>query len=157
AKMPIDLEAQTETGSRNLLNNNRRLRNAEVEQAVSQEMHERGLATGREYAAFAWNQDRVDQVTEPFKRIARSVPDNQRVPYTRAGNRKTRRSKEHPENLWVQSYSAIKARFTLYSGAGSQERPVRIYNSDQLDQTLADWERIVRAASGAEADKTAPP
>jgi hypothetical protein len=72
--MPIDLKRQTPHGLRNLLDNSRRPRNAEMEQAVVQEMHERGLATGREYAAFPWNQDRVDRVMEPFARIAGSWP-----------------------------------------------------------------------------------
>jgi hypothetical protein len=169
--MPIDLKTQTATGLRNLLDNSRRLHNAEMERAVVQEMHGRGVATGREYAAFPWNQDRVDQVMEPFARIAASVPNNQRVSYTKAGGRKIGLPKEHPEHLWIDSYSAIKVsdtnavfgcevakpgndpKFTLYLGGGSRReaQPSQVYNSDQLQQAFADWEAIARSAIRSEA------
>ena len=165
--MRIDLKKLTPHGLRNLLDNSRRLRNSEMEQAVVQEMHERGLATGREYAIFPWNQDRVDRVMEPFARIAGSVSNNQRVSYTQAGGRKIGLPKEHPEHVWIDSYSAIKTsdinavfgcqiekpgndpKFTLYLGDGSrrQAQPSKSYNADQLQQALADWQAIARSAS----------
>lgn len=165
--MPIDLKRQTPTGLRNLLDNARRLHNAEVEQAVAREMHERDLATAREYAAFAWNPDRVDQVMERFRQVAASVPNNQRVHYTRAGGRKIGLPKDHSEHMWVDSYSAIRTpelnavfgceiskpgeepKFTLYVGDGSHGKapPSEIYNLDQLDRAFVDWQELARAAS----------
>lgn len=53
--MAIDLKKRTPSELRNLLANSKRLRNAEMELAVVQEMHERGMATNREYAIFPWN------------------------------------------------------------------------------------------------------
>ena len=134
-----------------------------------QEMHERGLATGREYAAFPWNQDRVDRVMEPFAWVAASVTNNQRVSYTKAGGRKIGFPKEHPKHVWIDSYSAIKSsdinavfgcelakpgndpQFTLYLGDGSrqQAQPSQSYNADQLQQALADWEAIARSVSAS--------
>ena len=176
--MPINLKSQPATALRNLLDNSRRLRNAEMERAVVQEMHERGLATGREYAAFPWNQDRVDQVMEPFARIAASVPNNQRVSYTKAGGRKIGVPKDHPEHLWIDSYSAIKVfninavfgcqiskpggdpRFTLYldsSGVREKRQPSKIYDLDQLQQALSEWEDLARSASEAGQTMPRPP
>lgn len=71
--MPIDLKVQTPSGLKNLLANSRRLRNADMELAVVQEMHERGMATNREYAVFRWNQDRVDEIMAPFVRATAGV------------------------------------------------------------------------------------
>jgi hypothetical protein len=107
--MPIDLKVQTASGLRNVLANSKRLRSAEMETAVVREMHERGIATRGEYAVFEWNQDRVDETMQPFARIAAGVPNNQRVKYTRAGGRKIGKSKNDPNHLWIDSYSAIKA------------------------------------------------
>ena len=165
--MPIDLGRQTAAGLRNLLDNCRRLHNADMERAVVQEMHGRGLATGREYAAFPWNQDRVDQVMEPFARMAASVPGKRRVSYTRAGGRKRGTSKEHSAHLWVDSYSAFKTsdgnavfgcqiskpgddpQFIFYLGDDPRRQapPFKVYNADQLQQAFADWEAIARSAS----------
>jgi hypothetical protein len=56
--------------------------------AIVGELHSRGLATSRENAAFQWNSDRVDKVTQPFAAVADNVTNNQRVNYTRAGGKK---------------------------------------------------------------------
>jgi hypothetical protein len=106
--MPIDLKKQTPSGLRNLLANAQRLGNTEMAVTVVQQMHERKMATSREYAIFPWNQDRVNEVMEPFARIAATVPNNQRVNYTTAGGRRIGLPKDHPEHLWIDSYSAIK-------------------------------------------------
>jgi hypothetical protein len=167
--MPIDLKKQTTTGLRNLLNNSRRLHNAEMERAVVQEMHERDLATSREYATFPWNQDRVDQVMGPFARIAASVPNNQRKSYVPAGGRKRGSPKEHPKHSWIDSYSAIKTanlnavfgcqiskpgddpQFTLYLGSDPRReaQPFRVYNADQLQEAFGDWKDVAPSTSEA--------
>lgn len=164
--MPIDLRAQTRSGLRNLLANSRRLRNAEMELAVVREMHDRGMATGREYAMFPWNQDRVDHVMEPFVRVAAKVPDNQRTRYTKAGGRKIGIPRGLKEHRWIDSYSATKtirvnavfgceiARpgddplFTLYftSDPRREATPIKTYNADQLHEALIEWENIARSA-----------
>jgi hypothetical protein len=109
----------------------------------------------------SWNQDRVDKAMEPFMRAAARVPNNQRVNYTPAGGRK--RGWAH---FWIDSYSAIKVpgtnavfgcaikrpgeepTFTLYLGDGfitrSEAKPANVYNADQLQQALAEWETIAR-------------
>jgi hypothetical protein len=164
--MPIDLKTQTPTGLRNLLANSRRLRNADMELAVVREMHERGLAKSREYAVFRWNQDHVDEVMQPFAQAASTVPNNQRVKYTRAGGRKIGRAKDNPDHLWIDSYSAIKVsgvnavfgcqiarpgedpKFTLYLGDGSRSEaaPARVYTANETQQALVEWEAIVHSA-----------
>ena len=101
--MPIDLKTQPASGLRNLLANSKRLGNAEMEMAVVQEMHERGIATGKQYAIFSWNQEHVDEVMQPFASIASGVPNNQRVSYTRAGGRKIGLSKNSPGHIWIDS------------------------------------------------------
>ena len=103
---------------------------------------------------------------EPFARIAATVPSNQRACYTKAGGHKTGLPKEHPEHLWIDNYSAIKASdinavfgcetskpgddptLTLYLGDGSRReaQPFKVYNADQLQQAFADWEGIARSA-----------
>lgn len=167
--MPIDLKKQTPSGLRNLLVNSKRLHNAEMERAVVLEMHERGMATSREYVIFPWNQNRVDEVMLPFIKVAARVPDNQRVNYTRAGGRKIGSRKDDPDHLWIDSYSAIKAGginavfgceikkpggdpiFTLYLGGGSRREatPSAVYNFDQLQDALAEWETIAHSASAS--------
>jgi hypothetical protein len=137
-----------------------------MELAVVQEMHERGVATNREYAALRWNQDHVDEVMQPFAQAAAKVPNNQRVYYTKAGGRKIGRSKDDPEHLWIDSYSAIKVsginavfgcqvrrpgedpKFTLYLGDGSRSEatPARVYNADETEEALPEWETIVHSA-----------
>jgi hypothetical protein len=150
--MPIDLKTQPASGLRNLLVNSKRLGNAEMEMAVVQEMHERGIATGKQYAIFSWNQEHVDEVMQPFASIASGVPNNQRVSYTRAGGRKIGLSKNSPGHIWIDSYSAIEVsginavfgceikrpgedpKFTLYLGDGSRHEasPSKIYEVEQL-------------------------
>jgi hypothetical protein len=163
--MSIDLKKQTPSGLKNLLANSQRLGNAEMALAVVQEMHERGMAT--RHAALSWNQDRVDEAMEPFMRAAAGVPNNQRVNYTPAGGRKRGSTKDHPEHLWIDSYSAIKVpganavfgcaikrpgeepTFTLYLSDGftrSEAKPAKVYNADQLQQALVEWKAIARDA-----------
>jgi hypothetical protein len=164
--MPIDLKTQPASGLRNLLANSKRLGNAEMEMAVVQEMHERGIATGKQYAIFSWNQEHVDEVMQPFASIASGVPNNQRVSYTRAGGRKIGLSKNSPGHIWIDSYSAIEVsginavfgceikrpgedpKFTLYLGDGSSHEasPSKIYEVEQLEQALAEWEAIAHSA-----------
>ena len=94
------------------------------------------------------------------------MPNNQRVNYTRAGGCKIGRSKDDPEHLWIDSYSAIKVsginavfgcqirrpgedpKFTLYLGDGSRSEatPARVYNANETQQALAEWEAIVHSA-----------
>jgi hypothetical protein len=165
--MSIDLKKQTTIGLRNLLANSERLRNSEMALAVVVEMHERGMATSREYALFPWNQDRVDEVMAPFMRIAAGVSGNQRVNYTRAGGSKIGLKKDDPKHSWVDSYSAIKVSgvnavfgcaiarpgqdptFTLYLGGGSRREaaPSQTYNADELQRALSEWESIARSSS----------
>jgi hypothetical protein len=171
----IELKELTASELRNLLGNCQRLKNAVMAQAVVQEMHERGMATSREYAVFSWNQDRVDEVMEPFARVAATVPNSQRVKYTKAGGLKIGRPKEHPEHRWVDSYSAIKVpkinavfscsirrpgdepQFILYVDDGPTPResilltgrspvPAKTYNADQLKKALIEWTEIARVA-----------
>lgn len=167
--MPLDLKKQPPSGLRNLLVNAQRLGNTEMAVAVVQEMHERKMATSREYAVFAWNQDRVDEVMEPFAQIAAKVPNNQRVSYTTAGGRRIGLSKDNPEHLWIDSYSAIKMGetnavfgcsikgpgedpvFTLYLGDGSgrKAKASEVYNADQLQQAITEWKTIAHSASAS--------
>jgi len=141
-----------------------------MERAVVQEMHERGMATGREYALFPWNQDRVDTVLTPFAKVALTVKNNERTTYTRAGGDHAHRSKDDPKHMWVQSYSGIKISgvlnaiflceikrpgdeptFSLYFNEGKESRRepklIKTFLPDQLSAALAEWEVIAHTAS----------
>jgi hypothetical protein len=129
--------------------------------AVVEQMAKRGIATRREYRSLTWNQDRVEQVMQPFKEIASTVRDNQRTAYTEAGGRRIGRSKDDPEWRWVDTYSAIKtptinAAFVCYitrPGADPEFQlhlngvAVQHYNADRLDDALNEWRGIATRAA----------
>jgi hypothetical protein len=170
--MPIDLKKRTPSELKNLLANAQRLGNTEMAIAVVQEMHERKMATSREYATLPWNQDRVDEVMKSFEQVAFKVPNNHRKTYTIAGGRKIGLPKDSPDHFWIDSYSEIKIlrkinavfgcsikkpgddpEFTLYltNISWQEAKPHKVYNVDQLPQALAEWEAIARSATSGSA------
>lgn len=156
----MDFSKRTDKELRNLLENHRKQNQTETILLIINEMRRRGMATSREYAALKWNQIRVRETLDPFKRISESVPNNARTAYTEAGGRKIGRSKDDPDRLWIDSYCAIKTPKTnsiiVCQIAKPGDEPtfvVRIddnepvsFNADQLDGALSKWSEIATKA-----------
>ena len=129
--------------------------------AVLAEMTKRGIATRREHRSLAWNQDRVRDVMQPFTQVASEVPDNQRTVYTEAGGRKIGRSKDDPESMWIDTYSAIKtssvnAVFVCYIKRPGEDPDFELqldgvctesYNADRLADALNEWRAVAAQAT----------
>jgi hypothetical protein len=163
AAKPIDLGKLTPAELKNLLANNERHGQTAMVHAVLEEMARRGIATRREYRSLAWNQDRVRDVMLPFRQVASAVRDNQRTTYTEAGGRKIGHSKDNPEWMWVDTYSAIKtpavnAVFVCYIKRPGEDPEFQLhldgvctesYNADRLPDGLNEWRALAaRAATG---------
>jgi len=162
AAKPIHLAKLTPTELKNLLANAERRDQTAMVHAVLEEMAKRGIATRREYRSLAWNQDRVRDVMQPFRQVASEVPHNQRTVYTEAGGYKIGRSKDDPDRMWIDTYSAIKtssvnAIFVCYIKRPSEDPYFELqldgvctqsYNADHLADALSDW-RTVAAQAGA--------
>ena len=142
---------------------NARARNREdiaVEAEV--ELFERGEAKAGDFKSISWNQERVRLALHPFREIAKQVKANKRTPYTEAGGRKIDRSKDHPDWLWIDTYSAIKTDLGnaviycyivkpgLEPEFGISVNDVKLfgYGPDNLDAALDEWQRIASELSG---------
>ena len=127
---------------------------------VLAEMGRRGIATRSDYQHLAWNQDSVCKFMQPFKAVASAIPDNQRTAYTEAGGRKIGRSKENPERVWIDTYSAIKtpkinAVMVCYVKRPGDEPEFKLYingkctqtySADGLRDALSAWRKISEQA-----------
>ena len=122
---PIDLEKLTPEQLKSLLANAERLGKTATANAVVKEMAHRRIATGQEYRALAWNQQRVREIMKRFKDVASAVPGNQRTSYTEAGGLRIGRPKDDPEHLWIDTYCAIKTALTNAT-FGTEEDFVRV-------------------------------
>jgi len=170
AAKPIDITKLSATELKNLLANAERHGQTAMVHAVLEQMAKRGIATRREYRSLSWNQDRVEQVMQPFKEVASTVRDNQRTAYTEARGRRIGHSKDDPEWRWVDTYSAIKtpninAVFVCYiarPGADPEFQlhvngvPVQYYNADRLGDALNEW-RAISARAAADCDAAVLP
>ena len=157
----MDFTKRTPQELKNLLVNNERHGMTDTVLAVLQEMARRGIARKDDFSRLIWNQDRVAEVLKPFKEIASTVPGNQRVTYTQAGGLKIGRSKNDPEWMWIDSYSAIKtssinAIFVCYVKRPGDEPefqlrvkdgPSESFNADQLEDALQKWKQISATAN----------
>ena len=151
--MNIDLTRLTEPELKNLLANNERLGQTDKVCAVVQEMARRGAATQREYRLLNWNQDRVRDEMQRFKNVAESVKENRRTAYMESGGRKIGRSKDHPQRMWIDAYSAIRtsainAVFVCYVKRPGKDpkfqlkidgKYARSFSADPLLDALAEW------------------
>ena len=160
AQPKIDLSAQTKEGLRNLLANAKRLGREDVAADVLLEITRRGQGKGDDYALLRWNQETVKQALEPFASVARTVKDNQRTSYTEAGGRKIGRSRDDPDWMWIDSYSAIKsprlnavfvgyvprpgdeAYFELHLDGATERR----FPPNELEQAMARWRNLAASA-----------
>lgn len=173
--MPVDLKTLNAAQLRTYLANAERKGAAGVITDIVQEMHCRGLARRGDYAVFLWNQDRVDTALAPFAEIAATVKNNERKNYSQAGGGRIGTPKDHPEHIWIQSYSAIKISglvnavfgceikrpggdpvFALYFNEGSETRRepkmLKTFELDQLSAALAEWEAIAQTATASAAE-----
>jgi hypothetical protein len=160
AAKSINLAKLTPSELKNLLVNNERHGQAAMVHAVLQEMTKRGIATRREYRALSWNQDRVGKVMKPFQQVASHVPHNQRTAYTEAGGYKIGRSKDDPDRMWIDTYSAIKtsgvnAVFVCYIKRPGEDPEFELqldgvrtqsYNADGLVDALKEWQAVAARA-----------
>ena len=139
---------------RNLFENAKRLGRQDIVDAVLKEMYERRIANSEHYAALRWNTLNVDEALAPFAELSRSIKQNQRTDYTRAGGYKMRGEK------WIDSYTAIKTNklnslfgctvdhpgaepvFQLYIDNVPQKR----YIADELPVALEEWRQIAKLA-----------
>jgi hypothetical protein len=158
---PIDLDRLTPAQLKNLLSNAQRIGEATVANDVVREMARRGIASHSEYRTLHWNQQRIREIMEPFKEIASAVRSNQRTPYTEAGGLRIGRSRDDPEHMWIDTYSAIKtsrvnAVFGCYIRQPGDEPEFRLYlegnsirsfNADDLSDALDKWRLIARDAT----------
>lgn len=158
--MAIDLKRLKKQELRNLLDNARRLGREDVALDVLRELTRQGGGKLTDYDLLTWNQVTARAALAPFVEVSRTIPDNQRTSYTEAGGRKIGRSRDDPEWMWVDSYTAIKtgklnivfvcyiprpgddAHFILF--ADGQE--VKRYEPDELEAGLEHW-RILSAAA----------
>jgi hypothetical protein len=156
----MDFSKRTPQELKNLLANNERHGQSDTVLAVLQEMARRGIATRQNYRSLAWNQDRVAEVLHPFKEVATGVTGNERVAYTEAGGLKIGRSKDDPEWMWIDTYSALKtsrinAVFVCYIRRPGDEPEFQLrikgasqrsFNADGLEEALKSWKDVaVRA------------
>jgi hypothetical protein len=88
--------------------------------------------------------------------VASAVRGNQRTSYTEAGGRKIGRSKDDPEWMWIDTYSAIKtsninAVFVCYIRQLGEDPEFQLhidgirtqsYNADRLGDALSEWRKI---------------
>jgi hypothetical protein len=173
--MAIDPSTLDKRQLQTLLANAQRRGATDMITAVLQEMHRRGIASRREYAALSWNQDRIDTALAPFARVATTVRNNERTTYTRAGGHHIGLPKDHPEHMWIESYAGIKISkvvnsvfsgeikrpgddplFALYFNEGSETRHepkvTRTFEPNQLSEALLEWEGIAQLASASRAE-----
>jgi hypothetical protein len=108
--MNIDLKKLDRTQLRNMLVNARNKDRLDVAQDVLRELQTRGLVERRDYDFLEWNQDRVKSALQPFVEISSRVTDNSRTTYTEAGGLKIGLPADHPDRMWIDSYTAIKNR-----------------------------------------------
>jgi hypothetical protein len=106
----------------------------------------------------------------PFAKIAATVKNNERTKYSQAGGGRIGTPKDHPEHIWVQSYTAIKISgvvnaafsceikrpgddpvFALFLNEGAETRRepkvIRTFEPEQLSEALIKWETIAQLAS----------
>lgn len=159
--MNIDLTKLTVQELKNFIANNQRLGQVANVNAAVNEMRRRGVATRRQYLALRWNQDTVRDTMQPFKDVAVAVTLNQRTAYTEAGGFKVGRTKDDPERVWIDTYSAIKTQavnavFVCYIKQPGNEpefqlqvngKHIRSYNADQLTDALTEWRMVAAQAT----------
>ena len=162
-KGPIDFSKLTPKEPKNLLANAHRAGETAMVIAILREMANRGIATSREFRLLTWNQEQVRKTMQPFKDVASAVQGNQRTPYTQAGGRKIGRPKDHPDKLWIDTYSAIKtpkinAEFLCYIKEPGDDPEfhltidhahVQTFNADALSEALRSWRKLADRANSA--------
>lgn len=157
---PFDLPNLSLEELKNLLSNAQRLGRDDVATDVLKELSRRGAARTADYAMLKWNQQTATEALQPFVQISLTVPGNQRTTYTEAGGRKIGRAKDHPEWMWVDTYTAIKtpkvnAVFICYIPQPGEEAVFELrisgetaarYSPDDLVAALARWTEIASEA-----------
>jgi hypothetical protein len=152
-KLP-EVKTLTNIALRNLFDNAKRLGRQDIVEVVVKEMYDKGIAKSEHYAALSWNTLTVDETLSPFTEISRSIKQNQRTYYTKAGGYKMRGEK------WIDSYTAIKTSKinTLfgctvdYPGAEPvfqlyiNNIPHKRYIADELPAALEEWQQIAKLA-----------
>ncbi len=144
-----------------LLENANRLGRDDVATEVLKELTRRGAARSRDYASLRWNQQTATDALQPFVQISQTVKENKRTTYTEAGGLKIGRSKDDPEWMWVDTYSAIKtsrvnAVFVCYVPRPGDEahfelhvdgETVARFGPDDLGDVQERWREIANGAA----------
>ena len=155
-KAAFDYAGLTLEQLKNLLANARRLKREDVATEVLRELSRRGAARSDDFAALRWNQQAATESLAPFIEISKTVPTNKRTTYTEAGGRKIGRSRDDPDWMWVDTYTAIKtanfnAVFVCYIPRPGDEaffelhlngKTATRYGPDDLTAALERWRRI---------------
>ena len=158
----MDYARYDKQGLRNLIDNARRLGRDDVASAALQELTLRGGGRRSDYDLLQWNQATIQKVLEPFAEIARKVQGNKRTSYTEAGGFKIGRTRDDPQWMWVDSYSAIKteslnAVFVCYIPRPGDDAYFEIrlnqdierrYEPAELDDALDRWRQLALEAAG---------
>ena len=146
---------------KNLLGNARHLNREDVATAVLQELSRRGAARSDDFAALRWNQQAATEALKPFIAVSKAVSGNKRTTYTEAGGLKIGRSKDDPQWMWVDTYTAIKtaginAVFICYIPRPGDEAYFELrlngetaarYGPDDLTAALERWRAVAAEAA----------
>ncbi|SFS85170.1 hypothetical protein [Brevundimonas viscosa] len=160
-KAAFDYAGMTLEQLKNLLSNARRLQREDVATEVLRELSRRGAARSDDFAALRWNQQAATEALAPFIEISKTVQVNKRTTYTEAGGRKIGRSKEDPDWMWVDTYTAIKtakvnAVFVCYISRPGDEAFFELhlngetaarYGPDDLPAALDRWQALAAEAA----------
>jgi hypothetical protein len=152
----MDLKRLTVPELRQLAKNAQARNSQDILEAVGLELFDRGEARSTDLKHITWNQERVRSALIAFKEVASRVKSNKRTAYTEAGGLKIGLRKDHPDWLWVDTYSAIKTQlgnsvFYCYIKKPGQEPEFGIkldevvlctYTPNELDAALEEWKKV---------------
>ena len=157
----MDIKQLTVAQLRQLAENARARNREDIAAEAEIELFDRGEAKAGDFKSISWNQERVRLAMHPFSEIAKQVKANKRTPYTEAGGRKIGRSKDNPDWLWIDTYSAIKtelgnAVFYCYIskpglepefGLSLDDVRLNVFEAKDLAVALGAWERVASQLS----------
>jgi hypothetical protein len=130
----------------------------ELAATIARELYRRGKIKPAELRTLRWNESAIAELLQPFVEVAGTILRNRRTTYT-AGGGLRRKPKSDPARMMVDSYSAMKRGKINAAFAGRVKEPgeepmfelllngqKRVYQLPELDQALAEWQRIAEAA-----------
>ncbi len=152
----MDLKRLTVPELRQLAENAQARNRQDIVESVGLELFDRGEHRQTDLKHITWNQDRVRSALIAFKEVASRIDNNKRKAYTEAGGFKRGRRKDHPDWLWVDTYSAMKTQIgnaVFYChikkpgqepvfGIKLDEVVLSTYAPNELGAALEEWKKM---------------